>query len=157
MADLSTIGVKVGYAVETTAGTKPTAFKQLERCKNVSGIDVTPEQIDVTALEDRRKQYTEGIEDTGGTWTLTFGTNDKVITDLEALRTEYLAGKEQGKATWFDVWFPNLAKSFYVIAEPGTVSMPDVSQGSAAEITLNCTINEYKGPDIAIEPTAAGK
>lgn len=155
MTDLSTIGVKVGYAVETTAGTRPMAFKQLKRCKSVSGIDAAMDQIDVTALEDRKKKYTEGIEDTGGTWTLTFGVNDEVITDLEAMRTAYLEGRGQGKSTWFDVWFPGLAKSFYVIAEPGTVSLPDVSQGSAAEITLNCTINEYVGPDTAVEPTDA--
>lgn len=43
---LSTLGVKFGYAVETTAGTKPTAFTWLERCNTISGIELSTEQID---------------------------------------------------------------------------------------------------------------
>lgn len=153
--DLTTIGVKVGYAVEATARTKPTAFTWLQRCKSISGIELTQDKIDVTALEDTIKQYASGTADTGGDWTLTFGLKNSVIDDLTAMRTASLAGKKDGKAMWFVVWFPDLEKSFFVIAEPGMIPMPDVSQGSAAEIQINCTINEYKGLETAIEPTAA--
>lgn len=155
--DLTTIGVKVGYAVETTAGTKPTAFTWLKRCKAISGIELTTDKIDLTALEDKIKQYAQGAADTGGDWALTFGMNDDVITALTAMRSAYETGKTAGKATWFDVWFPGLEKSFFIIAEPGMIPMPDVSVGSAAEIKINNTINEYKGLDAAVEPTEAGK
>lgn len=150
--DLTTIGVKVGYAVETIKGTKPTAFAQLKRCKAVGGITLDTDSIDVTALEDKIKQYAEGIADTGGNWELTFGLNDDVITDLTTLREKSVEGKSTGKATWFDVWFPNLASSFYVKAEPGMIPMPDISTSSAAEISISCTINEYIGLESAIEP-----
>lgn len=43
---LSTLGVKFGYAVESTPGVKPAAFTWLERCNNISGIELTTEQID---------------------------------------------------------------------------------------------------------------
>ncbi len=33
--DLSTIGVKFGWAVEKTAGTKPSAFKWIKRCSKI--------------------------------------------------------------------------------------------------------------------------
>lgn len=155
--DLTTIGVKVGYAVETTAGTKPTAFTWLKRCKAIAGIDLSNDNIDTTALEDRIRQYAQGLADTGGDWPLTFGLNDAVIDALAAMRTASLAGKAEGKATWFDVWFPDLAKSFYVIAEPGMIPMPDIAVGNAAEIQVPCTINEYKGLDTAIEPNDAGE
>ncbi len=152
--DLTTIGVKVGYAVETVKGTKPTAFKWLQRCKAVTGISLTNETIDVTALEDRIRRYAEGIADTGGEWPLTFGLNNDVVDTLTAMREESLAGKPNGLATWFVVWFPDLADAFYVVAEPGMIPMPDISVGSPAEIQVSCTINEYKGLDAAIEPTA---
>lgn len=151
--DLTTIGVKVGYAVETAAGTKPTAFKWLQRCKAVAGISLTNETVDVTALEDYIKKYAEGIADTGGEWPLTFGLNNDVVDALTAMRAESLAAKSSGLATWFVVWFPDLEDAFYVIAEPGMIPMPDISVASAAEIQVSCTINEYKGLDTAIEPT----
>lgn len=153
--DLTTIGVKVGYAVETTKGQKPTAFKWLKRCKAISGIELSQDKIDVTALEDEIKQYASGVADTGGDWSLTFGVNDSVVDELTVMRTASVEAKKEGKATWFDVWLPGLSKSFFVIAEPGMIPMPDVSQGSAAEIQISCTINEYKGLDTAIEPKAA--
>lgn len=153
--DLTTIGVKIGYAVEATKGTKPASFTWLKRCKSVGGIELSSDKIDVTALEDKIKQYAEGIADTGGDWSLTFGLNDDVVTALTTLRTESEEAKKSGKATWFDVWFPGLAKSFFIIAEPGMIPMPEVGVGNAAEINLNCTINEYKGLEAAIEPTDA--
>ena len=153
--DLTTIGVKVGYGVETIKGTKPTTFTWLQRCKAIGGIDLSQDKIDVTALEDTIKQYAAGVADTGGDWPLTFGLNNDVVDTITAMRTASLASKKDGKATWFVVWFPDLEKSFFVIAEPGMIPMPDVSQGSAAEIQINCTINEYKGLDTAIEPIAA--
>ena len=155
--DLTTIGVKIGYAVEPAKGTKPTAFTWLKRCRNIGGIELTSEKIDVTALEDKIKQYAEGVADTGGEWALTFGLNDDVVTALTKLREDSVTAKEAGLATWFDVWFPGLAKSFYIVAEPGMIPMPEVGQGAAAEININCTINEYKGLDTAIEPTAAAE
>ena len=41
-----TILVKLGYAVETVAGTKPSAFTWLERCNNIAGIALSTETID---------------------------------------------------------------------------------------------------------------
>lgn len=154
--DLTTIGVKVGYAVETTKGTKPTAFTWLKRCKAVGGINLEQDRIDVTALEDKVKQYAEGVADTGGSWPLTFGMNDDVITALETFKTASAAGKTNNLATWINVWFPGLEKSFFVKATPpALLPMPEIGQGSPAELKINCVINEYVGLADAIEPTAA--
>ena len=39
--DLSTIGVKFGWSVETTAGQKPTAFKWIPRCSKIGGLNIS--------------------------------------------------------------------------------------------------------------------
>lgn len=52
-AGISTLGITFGYGTETTAGTKPTSFKQLTRINAIGGINIEPEQIDASALEDR--------------------------------------------------------------------------------------------------------
>lgn len=152
--DLTTIGVKVGYNTETTAGTKPTTFTWLKRCKAVDGIELTADKIDVTALEDGIKQYADGVQDTGGDWGLTFGVNNDVLKALTEMKEASDVAKKAGKATWFVVYFPALDKSFFVKATPGNIPLPEVGQGNAAEMKINCTINEYIGLDTAIEPTA---
>jgi len=50
--DLSTAGIRVGYAVETTAGTKPTAFTNLANPKSIPDMNPEPNTLDVTSLND---------------------------------------------------------------------------------------------------------
>lgn len=154
--DLTTIGVKLGYAVATTNGTKPTAFTWLERCKHIGGISLTQETIDVTALEDAIKKYAEGRADTGGAWELTFGVNNDVVAILEAMLEAAADAKKNNKEIWWDVWFPGLQKSFYIVATPGTkIALPEVGDAAPAEFPVSLTVNEYIGLDDAIEPTKA--
>ena len=71
----------------------------------------------------------------------------------------YETGQSQSTPlnTWFEVWFPDTNKAFFVVAAPPKkLPMPEVSQNSLQTIELTFTINEYKGTDTAIEPTAQG-
>ena len=63
---LSTLGVGLGYGVESTAGNKPSSFTQLDRINNIGGIAMSVEQIDASALEDYQTKYVAGRADTGG-------------------------------------------------------------------------------------------
>ena len=159
IAGLSTLGVKFGYAVETVAGTKPAAFTQLERCNSIAGISLNAEQIDASALEDYVSRYVAGRQDTGGTWAVTFNTTSEVVTQLETMIQAYNTGKSQSTPlrTWFEVWAPNNNKAFFVVAQPPQVlPMPEFSQNALQTIEITFTIEEYKGQDTAIEPTAQG-
>lgn len=155
-AGISTLGVKVGYAVESTAGTKPTAFTQLERVNSIGGITLDTEQIDASALEDEISRYVSGRQDTGGTWTLTFNMTNEVVTELETMITAYKGIRDSDKKMWFVVWSPFLEKSFFVVAQPPVnIPVPELSQNELQTVELSLTIEEYKGMDEAIEPTAA--
>ena len=70
-AGISTLGITFGYGKETTAGTKPTSFKQLTRINAIGGINIEPEQIDASALEDAITRYVKGRADTGGSFAVT--------------------------------------------------------------------------------------
>lgn len=154
MADLTTLGVTFHYAVETTAGEKPTTFTWLPRCNSIGGITLDTEQIDVSALEDYITQYAAGRQDTGGTWDVTFNMNPDVIKNLQTLFTVANEGKAAGKSTWFEVAFPDLEDAFFVIADPGrNIPLPDVGQNEAATLPLTLTINEYKGLDKKVVST----
>lgn len=155
LAGLSSLGVKFGYAVETTAGTKPAAFTQLERCNSVAGIALSTENIDASALEDLVTRYVPGRQDSGGQWNVTFNYTEEVEAQLKAMIAAYEAGIAESTPlnTWFEVWFPDTNKAFFVVAAPPKkLPMPEVSQNSLQTIELTFTINEYKGTDTAIEP-----
>lgn len=156
MKYLSTIGVKLGYAPATTNGTKPTAFEWLESCKSIGGIDLTQDTIDVTTLASEIREYTEGLADTGGAWNTVYGVCDESIDELEKMLATTATAKKDGKEIWWDVWFPSLKKSFYVIATPGTkIALSEIAVGGPAEFPVALTINRYHGLDTAVEPTKA--
>lgn len=151
-AGISTLGVRLGYGVESTAGTKPTSFTWLERCNSIGGITLETEQIDASALEDEISRYIAGRQDTGGTWEVTFNISDEVITILETMITAY-EGLSDGKKMWFEVWSPYLTKAFFVVAQPPKhIPLPEEAQNELQTIALTMTIEEYKGMDTAIKP-----
>ncbi len=153
MADLSTLGVKFGYAVETTPGVKPTAFNWLQRCRSIGGISLSNETIDASCLEDLVTKYIKGRADTGGEWEVVFLSGG--VADVKTMMAAAATGATSDKATWFEVYIPNFTDAFYVIAQPGVkIPLPEIGDNSALEFTISLTVVDYKELDTAIEPTA---
>ena len=152
---LSTIGVKFGVQIETTSGTKPTAFHQIPNCKNVGGSSNEADTIDVTPLEAYSRQYVAGLGNSGGSKEITFGLDPQaaIIDDWEALRTAAQAARANNLACWGEVWFPNVPKAYYFTFEPGLVPLSDVSVATAAELAISNVVNEEKGWLAAVEPS----
>lgn len=151
---LSTLGIQFSYGVETTAGQKPTTFTLLERCSEIAGITLDTEQIDVSTLEDYVSKYVAGRQDTGGTWEVTFNITDETIEQLETMMEDAATGLEGGKQTWFQVSHPNMTKSFFVVAQPGSqIPLPDMAQNEALTGAISLVISEYKGLDAKVDPT----
>ena len=152
-AGISSLGIKLGYGVGDLT-TKPTDFKLLERVNSIGGISLSTEQIDASALEDYISKYVQGRQDTGGSWEVTFNLSDDVVDQLEGLITEYNS-MTAGQKMWFEVWSPSMANGFFVIAQvPKNIPMPEVGQNSLLTVAMSFTIEEYKGMDTAVEPTA---
>ena len=121
VAGISTLGSLTGYAVETTAGTKPTTFKMLHRINASDEIAIETETIDASALEDMIERTIAGRGSTGGTFGVTVNVTDETITEWETLIEEYETGKASGKAMWYEEYFPSLSKAFFTKIEPPTV------------------------------------
>ena len=156
LAGISTLGVKFGYGVETTAGTKPTTFTQLTRVNQIGGISLSTEKIDASALEDMITRYIAGRQDTGGEVPVTVNLTDDTITEWETLIAASKTAQESGKSTWFTVWSPYLAKAFYFVAEPPKyIPEPEVSQNGLFTVEMTLVINEYKGMLEKVEPQEA--
>ena len=151
--DLSTIGVKFGWAAETTSGTKPTSFKQILNCKAIGGISLETDSIDTTPLEVDTRRYVAGLKDTGGSWALTFGMNDDLQDSWDELYDAYTTAKNAGLNIWAVVYIPGMTNACYVTFEPGKLPLSDIAVSEALEVEISNTINEYKGWSTAIEPT----
>lgn len=158
MARLTTLGVTFGYGIETTAGQKPATFTQLEEASSIGGITLDTEQIDVSALEDYVTQYAAGRQDTGGTWEIEFIMDpQKSVDQIKTLYSASATARETGKATWFQVMFPDMSDAFFVIAECGReIPMPEIAQNEAATMSISLIIAEYKGLDTKVAWATSG-
>ena len=153
LAGVSTIGIEFGYALESTAGTKPSTFTKLTRINSIGGIDLETEQIDASALEDYVTRYIAGRQDTGGSWPVTVNPTDDTIAEWTTLIDAYQNRVDKNLSMWFVVWSPYLTKSFYIVAEPPKMlPMSEMAQNELQTIEIGLSINEFKGMDTAIRP-----
>lgn len=143
--DLSTIGIKFLYGVETEAGEKPTKFTQIPGCVAIGGISLSMDTIDTTPLEESVRRYAEGLKDTGGAWSLTFNIKNEFKTLWTALQSASETGKAAGLATWAEVLIPGMDDAFFVTFTPGEIPMPEIGVSSAFQGEISNVINEYKG------------
>ena len=152
-AGISTLGITFGYGTETTAGTKPTSFKQLTRINALGGINIEPEQIDASALEDFITRYVKGRADTGGSFPVTVNFTSDTVTEWQELITAYKA-LSGGKRMWFETIIPGITNSFFVVAQPPEeIPQPEIGQNELLTVEMNLTIEEYKGLDASVEFT----
>lgn len=148
---LSTLGITFGYGVESTAGTKPSSFTQLDRINNIGGIAMDVEQIDASALEDTQTKYVAGRADTGGTWNVTVNFTDETATEWETLISDYNTAQASGLNLWFEVILPNQSDAFFVVAQPPQqIPMPEIGQNELLTVEIALTVVEYKGWDTKV-------
>ena len=149
-AGISTLGITFGYGTETTAGTKPTSFKQLTRINALGGINIEPEQIDASALEDFITRYVKGRADTGGSFPVTVNFTSDTVEEWQDLITAYKA-LSGGKRMWFETIIPGITNSFFVVAQPPEeIPQPEIGQNELLTLEMNLTIEEYKGLDTSV-------
>lgn len=152
-AGISTLGITFGYGTETTAGTKPTSFKQLTRINSIGGINIDPEQIDASALEDAITRYVKGRADTGGSFAVTVNFTSETMAEWTTLITAYKA-LTSGNRMWFETVIPGFEKAFFVVAQPPEqIPQPEIGQNELLTMEMNLTIEEYKGMDTKVEFT----
>lgn len=153
-AGISTLGITFGYGVETTAGTKPTTFTQLNRINAIGGITIENEQIDASALEDKVSRYVQGRGDTGGSFTVTVNFTPETKEEWATVLSDY-AELTGGKRMWFETIIPGFDESFFVVAQPPTaMPQPEIGQNELLTVEMALTIEEYAGMDTTIAFTA---
>jgi len=151
LAGLSTLGVTLGYGVETTAGTKPATFTQLDRVVSIGGISQDVENLDASCLEDLATKYIAGRADSSGKWEFVVNLTPETTEQWNTLISAYNTGMEAGKQTWFEVIVPSMTNAFFVVAQPPQkLPLPEFGANTVLTGTISLTIVEYKGEDTKV-------
>lgn len=146
--EISTAGILLKYAVETTAGTRPTTgYTTVPNIKSTPDFNPEPSTLEVTDLSDLVwKRYIAGLKDPGGA--LSFGANltSAFKTAWETLVTAYTTAAASSKATWFEIMVPTVG-SFYFAGIPSELGINGYEVDAVAEINVYITPNQIVGWD----------
>lgn len=160
-AGLTSLGVKLGFAMESTKGEKPTtnggtstavvgSWYQVLRVNSIGGVSVDPEQIDVSAIVDKLTRYKPGRGDSGGTFTIGINVSNETINQWKDIINLYYnsANRTAGLRMWWEVTHPDLEQAFFIVAAPPEVfPMPETGQNEAWTVEINLVVDELKGLD----------
>ena len=143
--EFNTIGVKIGYAVEATAGTRPTSgITNIPDIKSIPGIELTPSRLDVTNLVDRYRRYISGVMDAGDDIALT----GNLTASLKSVWTSLVSAASDawasGKSTWFEISIPGF-DSFWFAGIPSEMGFNEMGVDAVAEASLHIIPNQIAG------------
>ena len=138
---LSTIGVKVSYAVETTKGTRPTTgFKHIPDLKSIPSINPAPNTADATTFDNTEyTSYFQLLKDIGGALEISANFTQELFEVWDGMVDAYEAGIKDGKETWICFDIPGFEKSAFVTVQPARMGIPEASANALLETTVFIT------------------
>lgn len=145
--DLSSAGVKVKYAVEATAGTRPTAsYTAITGIKSIPDLNPEPGTLETTTLDETEwKTFIPSLRDVGGSLAFTANNTEQLHTEWSALCEASKTAKEGGKLTWFVIEVPGLSKSFFFAGEPTELGLGAVEVDSVLQLDCYISPSEIAG------------
>lgn len=151
LAGLSTLGITFGYGVETTAGEKPSTFKQLNRMNSIGGISIEPETIDASAIEDLVERTVAGRASTGGSFPVSVNFTQETLVEWQELIEAYKTAQANQKRMWFETIVPGLTDAFFCVAQPPqAIPQPEIGQNELLVVEFPLSIEEYIGMDTKV-------
>lgn len=142
---LTSIGVKVSYAFESVAGTRPsTGYKLIPQVKEIPEMNPQPETLETTSFDNiEYKTYVDGLKDLGGVIDFTANFTQELYDLWQATSTGIMAqwatARAVGKAMYICIDIPGLDKSCYLSVIPSNLGLPAASVNTVMETTLHFT------------------
>lgn len=151
---LSTAGITLKYAVETTKDTKPTTgYTEVPEIKEIPEINPEPSTLETTTLKETEyKTYIDGLKDLGGALTFVANLTEDFKTTWEDIMSSYETAKAAGKAVWWLIDIPGITEGCYFTGNPSNLGVPGASVDSVLEV--NVYITPTNAPTWAAKPTA---
>lgn len=151
--NLSTAGVSVNYAVEATAGVRPTtSYEKLIGIKETPELNPEPSTLDTTTLDELEyKTAIPGLKDIGGALSFVANLTQELIDQWEELMTEYEAANAGSKAVWFAIIIPGIDEACFFTGIPSALGMPAATVDAVLE--TNLYITPTNAPSWETKPT----
>lgn len=144
--EITSVGAKVYYAIESTAGTRPTTgWTELPDVNSAPEQDLSVETIDVSNISDTVTRYAPGRQDPGGDQTFQLNHTDAVISAWAALVTSANTALAAGKRTWFQYWFPNATNAYYWAGTPQQLGTSGIEQNELDLIPAHVVLTDWEG------------
>lgn len=160
--EISSVGAKVKYAFESTAGVRPTSgYKTVPGIVSAPDFNLTYDFEEVSAIDDVTKRYKAGQGDPGSDKTFTANHNEATIETWENLVQTAKVNLASGKRCWFEYSFPEATKSFFAALQPLSCGAPGIDKGTVVgKINLPAAMLEFggwktKSSQISASPTTA--
>lgn len=119
---LAIAGSSLNYAVETTAGTRPTlGYAMVPEVTSIPELASTDyDMIDMTPIDETEQhQEITGLRQAPGTLNFEANLSDTLLTFWNTtLMTAYNDAIEAGKKMWFCIVINGMDKAYYFTAEP---------------------------------------
>ena len=143
--EFNSIGIRLKYAVEATAGTRPASgYTEIPDIKEVPEFLRTPSELDVTNLVDTDRRYIPGVRDSGGDKAFTANLTADLKSKWASACSAAAAAFETGKQTWWEIAIPNF-DSFYFSGQPVDLGMAGVGVDAVVESQLHIMPNTIAG------------
>ena len=143
--EFNTIGVKLGYAVEATAGSRPTSgYVNIPDIKGLPSIDLNPSKLEVTNLVDKYRRYITGVLDAGDDINVTANLTASLKSVWATLVSSAASAWTSQKSTWFEISIPNF-DSFYFAGIPTEMGVSELGVDAVVEASLHIIPNQIAG------------
>ena len=143
--EFNTIGVKLKYKTESSAGTRPTSgYTQIPDIKSTPAIDINPNKLEVTNLEDEYQRFIDGVKSVGDSFDFTANLTADLKTKWGSCVTAAKTAYASGKQTWFEISIPNF-DSFYFAGLPTELGVNEMGVDAVIESTLHVVPNTIEG------------
>jgi len=153
--EISSAGIAIYYAVETSTGTRPNSgYKQkatnatmniADYVTGISGLGADYDMYDITPLSELvRHRFVKGLQNNDGSISLNANINPTSRTDWQKIVAEYTA-LTGGKAMWFEFLMPGDTEGYFVRGEPLPMHFPDVEAASAVQGAIQIVENQNDG------------
>ena len=153
--EVSTIGVQLVTATESTAGTRPTTgYTNIAHVLEVPEYDNAPEGLEVTDLADLiMRRYIPGLIDPGDDIPINVNTTEEGITQWNSLAESAKTAYATGKRTWFAVIIPTFTNAFFFSGLPVKANFGGAAVNEVLTMNYHITPNDFEG--WATKPTVA--
>lgn len=144
MADirLSTLGIKVSYAIESVSGQRPVnGYTHLTMLKEIPALNPAPNTIDATVLADSEYiVYIQGLKDLGGALEFNANFTEEFYNQWTEAYEEYLIAKKESRRMWLAIDVPGFSKAFFYPVEPAKYNFGGATVNSVLESPIHLTI-----------------